>query len=175
MGILGDQPLDQVGDEVGVVVAHLLDLAQPRVDRQLGAHRREDPRLQLAIVDRLGQELVGPGLDEADAILLGMERRHDDDRNVAGVRALLQPPEGLEAVHDRHHHVEQDEIGRIARDAGQRLAAVPRLHRATAQRVELLHQDIAIERLVIDDEDGRRPAHRLAPRPTASPSSPAVG
>ena len=68
---------------------------------------------QRGVVDRLGEEIVGAGLEPAHAVGCFRERGHHHHRNVGGAGIGLEALAGLEAVHARHHHVEQDEIGTL--------------------------------------------------------------
>jgi hypothetical protein len=60
----------------------------------------------------------------------------------------------LEAVHAREHEVEQEEIGRLAADAGQGLAAVGRAHGLVAGGLEIVGQELPNVLVVLDDHDG---------------------
>lgn len=71
-----------------------------------------DPGDEHGRLDRLGDE-VGGAFADAALLLLGVVHGGDENhRDVAGGRVVLQFGENLVAVHLRHHHVEQDEVGR---------------------------------------------------------------
>ena len=89
---------------------------------------RLDARHQLARRERLDQVVVGAGVEpstrasspaRADSMMTGTSRSA-----VVGAHAAQQ----AEAVEPRHHHVGEDQVGRLARGGGQRL----RRRRATA-------------------------------------------
>ena len=94
---------------------------------------------------------------------------------------VLEAPQDLEAVDPGHHDVEQDQVDRLAGEPLQGVAAMDRRNRLVVEQLELLRQHVAVERLVVDDQDAgrrrhlgpsRRAAHRLgrvpAPRKRAS-------
>src|SRR5919205_431164 len=64
-------------------------------------------RDQLARVEGLGQVVVGADLQPDDAVNVVAARREHHDVHVRPFGP--QPPQHLEAVHARHHHVEHDE------------------------------------------------------------------
>ena len=68
--------------------------------------------LELQAIDRPGKKVIRPLGQPLDPGLLVLQRRNDDDGQRP--RALLgaEPAGHLEAVHARHHHVEDDEIHR---------------------------------------------------------------
>ena len=63
----------------------LVGLALDRVLVALDPGQRRHPGQQLALVDRLGQEVVGAGLERLDLLLVAA-RRHHHDRQVRRVR-----------------------------------------------------------------------------------------
>jgi len=65
---------------------------------------------QLHLVDRLAQEVVGAVFQGLDLVFEGVERRHHDDREEAGLVTPLQPLAQLEAAHFGHHHVQQEQV-----------------------------------------------------------------
>ena len=82
-----------------------------------------------------------------------VERGDHDHRDVGGARIGLQPPADLEAVHARHHHVEQDDVALAARADLERLRPVDRGH-----HLEILGRQPRFEQLdvgddVVDDEN----------------------
>ncbi len=60
--------------------------------------------------DRLGEEIVGARLQPAHAVGGLIERGHHDHRDVVGYRVGLELAADLEAVHVRHHDVEQHDV-----------------------------------------------------------------
>ena len=120
----------------------------------LDAQQRADARPQLGRVERLADEIVGAGLDPADAARGVVERRDEHDRNEPRGRILLDRPTRLEPVDVRHHHVHQDEIGRLGANEPQRFGAVgSRPHGVAVGRQQRFDQP-GIARDVIDDQHG---------------------
>ena len=102
-----------------VPLGERLRLRDHRVVVALDPHERTDPGQQLGLVERLGDEVVGPDLDRAD--LLGVTAgRHHDDRDEGRGGVLADPAAGLVAVHPGHHDVEQDDVGQLSREQVQR-------------------------------------------------------
>jgi PAS domain-containing protein len=62
-------------------------------------------------VERLGHVVHGPELEPAHDVAGVGFRREEDDRNIAPRRYGLDALAGLEPVHFRHHHVQQDQVG----------------------------------------------------------------
>ena len=125
-------------------------------------------RLDRALLDDPGHHAV-----QAPAVLgrqvLG---RQDDDRDGPPRLALAQHLEELEAVHLRHHQVEQDEPGRRRRQPLQRDPAVLGLVDGPPGALQHAAHQLAGRRVVLDEEDaaGRRVApvlgqHRRQPGP----------
>ena len=54
------------------------------------------------------------------------ERGQEQDRRVAADGERADPAAGLEAVHPRHQHVEQDQVGPLLVEQRQRLLRRPR-------------------------------------------------
>ena len=131
------------------------------VGQQLQPDQALHARHQLQVVDRLGQEIVGAGLEAADAVGNLVERGDHDDWDVRGRRIAFQPPADLEAVHVGHHHVEQHDID-LAVLAG--LDGVGPVGRS--QHLEIFGKQPNLEqphigRNVVDDEDARGHVARL--------------
>ena len=138
-------------------IRHLL--IAPALLLQAGA----DARLQEHRVERLGQVVVGAELDAAHHAVDVVERRDHDHRNVAQPGIVLEAAQHREAVHLGHHDVEQDQVDRFAGQPVEGVPAMDRGHRLVLEQLQLLRQHVAIERLVVDDQDaGGR--HRCAPR-----------
>ena len=78
-------------------------------------------------------------------------------------RIGLELPADLDAVLARHHHVEQDEIGRLRARRDQRLIAVLAVHDLVALPRQARLQDLEVGRIVVDHQDARRLAHQLGP------------
>src|SRR3546814_2798409 len=81
-------------------------------------------RDQLARTERLGDIIVGAGLQPADAILFLAACRQHDDRDVRRLRVAAQTPADFDPRQALDHPVEQDDIGDAFLDEDQRLFAV---------------------------------------------------
>ncbi len=97
-----------------------------RVLQSFDAQHRLHARLELGEIDRLGDVVVGAGLEPFDLALGRVERRLHDDRDEGQGIASFHPPRDLDPVDLGHHDVEQDEIGWRLLDLVQRLRAVGR-------------------------------------------------
>jgi hypothetical protein len=67
------------------------------------------PAAQLALVDRLGQEVVRPDLQRLDLLLVAAGGHHDDGK-VRRLDPLSDHSAHLVPVHAWHHDVEKNEI-----------------------------------------------------------------
>ena len=89
----------------------LLALGQVRLEL-LDAEERVHPRFELGEVDRLGDVVVGAGVQSLDLVLGGVQRGLHDHRNERKLFAFslcLEAAHDFHAVHLRHHHVEEDQ------------------------------------------------------------------
>ena len=133
------QRVPQVVHEHRDVVAPLR-LEQPPEPERL--ERGARPRQQLAGVDGLGEvgvgALVQPRLDRVR--LAPRRREHDDGGPAAAPRA--EASKHLDAVHPRHRHVEQDELGLPLVHQPQRVG--PEMRRAHA--VAVVREQRLVER-----------------------------
>ena len=73
----------------------------------MGAH----PRQQHGGLDGLGHIVHGARLQSTFFVRDGVEGGHEDHRDLAGLRRGTQGSQHLVAVHLRHHHIEQDDVG----------------------------------------------------------------
>ena len=85
-----------------------------------------------------------PRMARAESTITGMLRER---------RVRLEAARGLPAVHARQREVHEDQVGLASRRAFERGLAVLGDHQAVAV-LEQLHQQIAVELDVLDDEDG---------------------
>ena len=76
------------------------------------------------MVDRLGQVLVGAGIQPGHDVLGVGHGGDEDDRRERKRGVVLEAPAHLEAVDLRHHDVEQDQVRALGRRGSQRLLAV---------------------------------------------------
>ncbi len=125
------------------------------VGHHLQPRQRTHPRDQHDVGHRLGQEIVGAGLEAAHAIGRAVQRRDHDHRNEMRRRIGFQPAADFETVDVGHHHVEQDDVAFGARADLKRLGAVAR-----GQHVEILGRQPRFQQLdvggnVVDDQNTR--------------------
>ena len=123
------------------------------VGEHLQPRQAFDPAEQGDVVDRLGEEVVGAGLQALYPVLGLVERRHHDDGNVVGGRVGLDAPAHLDAVDTRHHHIEQNDIGTLALDGFQRIDTVHGGDDVEIFRRELGFQQPHIGEDIVDDEN----------------------
>lgn len=121
-------------------------------------------------VEGLGHVLVGTelaGLAQIPCRRLCREQDHPWARVHQG-EALEHTP----AVHDGHHHVEEDEVGSLLGDAAQGGLAVTRQQRGVPLGLEVHTQHQQDVGFVVDDEHaGPAVAHRsYAPRTVDAPT-----
>jgi hypothetical protein len=89
--------------ELGIAAAKLsLQVADGQV--------RPDAREDLLGLKRFVDEIDGPQLEASHLFARSGERREKDDRGVRGPRVGFEPHARLEAVHLRHHDVEENQI-----------------------------------------------------------------
>ena len=96
------------------------------VHHHLQAHQAAHAREQRGIVDRLGEEIVGAGIEPRDAVGRLVERGDHHDRHMGGLGIGLDAAADFEAVHARHHDVEQDDVGLVLLHALERFLAADR-------------------------------------------------
>ncbi len=147
-----------------------LDLARAGVEREvverepLHGDRREsraaqdgaDARRELARRERLGDVVVGAELEADDAVGLLAAGGEHDHRQVA---LRPDPAAEREPVRSRQHHVEHDQVRRGALDQRAGGLAVPGLERVVALTLQVASDDVADDRLVVDDQHRRHRAH----------------
>ena len=115
--------------------------------------------MQLRCVERLGDEVVRPGVDALQLVLFVPLRGDDHDGDESRRRVFLQLPADLEAVALRRHQVDQHQVWRMRRAGAQH--RVGRLHDGDAvpfTREEALQESRA-RFIVIGNEDRRRRIH----------------
>ena len=123
--------------------------------------RHADPGEQLAGAERLGDVVVGAGVERRDLVPLLAPRREDDDRNG---RPLAQPADHVEAVHVGQAEIEDDDVGLARAGLDDALRARRRLEEPVAVALERGAEEAPDLRLVLDEDD--RPASGvIAPAP----------
>ena len=115
--------------------------------------RHPDPGQQLGHAERLGQVVVGPGIESVHLVVLAAPGGQDDDRHL---RPLAHPGDDLHAVHVGKTEIEDDEIGHPGQHVGQ--SHPPRLGLDHFVPVvgEGRLQEAPDGTVVLDDEDARR-------------------
>ena len=108
---LGDLLLDALL-ELAVPRGQLGRLRLDRVVVALDAQQRAHPREQLGLLEGLGDEVVGPGLDRGHLLLLAAGGDHHDRQELGGLVGAQRPAD-LVAVHPGHDDVEQHEVDRL--------------------------------------------------------------
>jgi hypothetical protein len=117
---------------------HRLDLAQNlRVLRGFEQHARD--------AVRLCERLRVPAAEV---------RRIEDDRHARGGRIGLQAPRELVAVHRRHEHIRDHEVGSCLLRALETFAPVHRARHAMTRSLEERSKRLAVRAVVVGDEDG---------------------
>ena len=114
-------------------------------------------RLELAPVDRLGQEVAGAAIQRLVADIALMARGHHQDREVVAVPARAQRADEGQAVHARHHVIDDDEIGLVVQAPGERgRGLVEGLGAGVVQPVDELAHQHQVELRVVDHGDLQR-------------------
>jgi hypothetical protein len=124
----------------------------------LPAQREEVPaaRHALASVHRLDEEIRDPRVERVVAHLAVVVRGDHHDRHVLVAGQRAQALGELDAVHLRHHEVDQHQVGDVARGPHHRVhRPAEALHQhPVVQRAHDLLKDGAAGRLVVDHHHG---------------------
>jgi hypothetical protein len=142
------------GDLVAVFVQFEVGYAQHTLAglvRRRAAQHRVHAREQFLDAERLDDVVVGSGAQPADAVVRGVPRRQEDDRDLGTRR-----PEVLqhaEAVHARHHHVKDNEIRIRLRDSGEGGLAIVGGHCLEAVETQRRRHQVGDVLLVVNDQD----------------------
>ena len=114
------------------------------------AQQRSDARQQLAEIERLGQVVVGSGVEPGDAIAgVGPGRQHQDRNTIA---FAAQHPAHGEAVDDWHRDVEEECVSSVSRQPRQRLGAILDGHHVVALERERPLERRPHRAIVLGDE-----------------------
>ena len=148
-----DRAVAKLGD---LLAAQLVALAALDAVEQVAYERRELDR-----VERLRHVVDAAEVEPARPVAELRARGEEDDRDAARALVVEQLLGDLPAVEPRHHHVEQDHVGQLARaplDAARPVGGLDHLH---PLRLEVHAAEQPDRRLVVDDEHARRarPAH----------------
>jgi hypothetical protein len=111
----------------------------------------------------LGQKILCPQLDGLDhAVHFLVQRRDDDDRQVAGTGGGLEGLQHLEAIHLGHHDIEQHQVERGACEQGQRFGAAADRFHPIAEGFDGFPEFGPHQGGIVDDENTAGSAHWLA-------------
>ena len=118
--------------------------------RRHAAQRGADARQQFRRAERLGDVIVGAGVERGHFILLGIAHRQHDDRDLgAGADGAAR----LQAAHPRHVHVEQNQVEAVRANGIQRLLAGARFVKFIAVPGQRGAQHAADLRLIVDHQN----------------------
>ena len=92
-------------------------------------------------------------LSEASDVDAVVGAREDDDREVLPLRVAANVLEEADPVHDRHHQVEDDEVGLEVAEAIECGEAVHGAHDFVPEQPQESRQRLEAVRRVIDDKD----------------------
>ncbi len=111
-----------------------------------------DPGSELGIVVGLGDVVLGDLLEQVGLGIAGVDRREDDDREVGPALDLTRE---RQAVHARHHHVDDEQVGPGDLQPPEGLDAVSRRGHLEAIGPELVRERDEQIGIVVDDQDAR--------------------
>ena len=117
------------------------------------AEHAADARQQLGRVERLDDVVVRADREPLELVGRQPAGRQDDHRDGGGPRVLAELPRELEPVDVGHHHVGEDQVGRLPPDQVERLLTVVRDPHAEPGGGELDLEQPGDERVVVDDEE----------------------
>ena len=138
---------DVVADHENVGRAGALVLRQ-----QVAAEHRLHARHELAHAERLGQVIVGAGLEPEHLVRLLTARRQHQDRRVLVGRLAADRAADADAVEPGQHDVEHDQVEVFRARQAQRLGAVGRRQHGKALELEVQRDQFANRRIVFDDQ-----------------------
>ncbi len=113
------------------------------------------PELQLAEVNRFGEEVIDSGLESRESLRPVDEGGHEEDGEDGLGMQGSDPSRDGQAIEVRQHHIEQDEVHRFRRGESQRLLPGRRLEDVTGGGEEAPEHQPG-RRGVVDDQEGRR-------------------
>ena len=114
---------------------------------------RAHARQQFVRVKRLGHVVHRPELEPAHDVAGVGFRREEDDGDVTPRRHGLDALAGLEPVHFRHHHVQQDQVGTDLLENLQGLSAIGGDMQQVPIFAQHRRQRLNVGRGVFDNED----------------------
>ena len=114
------------------------------------AQHRADPGEHLLEAERLGDVVVAAEGEAGDLVLGGVAGGEEQHGRVPA--RCAQPPDDVEAVQVRHHHVEHDQVGAERVGQGERLLAVGGRGDLEAGEAQAGREQLEDVGLVVDDE-----------------------
>ena len=147
----GQRILEIVRDQVDQFLALARDPFQA-VAGELEADVGVDPRQQFFGQERLGDVIDHAGVERAQqqvAVVGGGDEHHRHAQRRVGAQRVHD----FETVHARHHHVEQDQVGRGLRIQLQSLVAGRGGHHLVTLAGQQGGHHAQIRGLVVDDQD----------------------
>ena len=139
--------------EIPVECRQFARLVLHRVVEALDAQQRPHPRHQLLLVDRFGEEVIGARLQSLDALFVRIERGDHDHGQYLRLMPSADRSAHLIAVHFRHDHVEQHEVGGVVVDLLQCFATGGGAGNLVALNTQRIGQQFHVHWQVIDDQE----------------------
>ena len=146
---IGLRHLEETCVDFGQLALSLLQCVLESLDAQHRFHAR----FELGEVDRLRDVVVGTGVQSLDLVLGRIQRGLQDDRDERELLVRFDAPHDFEAIDARHHHVEQDQIGRGACYGMKRLLAIHRAIDGVPSRLQARPQQLDVVFVIVDDQN----------------------
>jgi hypothetical protein len=170
LGHLGDAP-DDGEEDVAEVEARRERLGELEDDLRVAlaplecvhvlayAKLSADARDDLRGAHRLADEIVGARGEGARRLVVALEARHDDDRDVAERGARANGPQNRVPIRIWHDQIDDHERRRLAGEPLERLAAGCHADSLEIGCSERVAQNVAGNAVVVDYQDGRALGH----------------
>ena len=121
----------------------------------LQLEQRANAGQQLGEIDRLAEKIVRAGINSVDAVFGLRKPRDKHYRSEPGFGSILDSAANLEAVHSRHHDIEQYQIRPKRGALRQRGLAVVHFVHLKSFAAQQHFERVAGGRFVINDQDFR--------------------
>ena len=105
------------------------------------------------MIKRLGDKIIRPSLNALNARATVIKCRYQDNRNLGQPPIGAQPPADLKAIHHRHHHIEQDEIGGQGLGLLERVKAIGGKSQLIGRRLQKRLQNLAPGLRIVNNQD----------------------
>ena len=129
------------------------------VVQMLDAQQRPDAGQQLGLIHRLGQKIVGAGVQSLGAFLGRIQRRHQHHRQHAVRRVGPNRLTDFVTAHAGHHHVQQNQIRRLRLQLVQPFLTGGRRHGLVALGAKQVGQQLDVHRHIVNHQNLR--SHEL--------------